>query len=213
VSKIKLPNFVYVLLFASLFLNLFLYFQLRQSNLHLVTGVTDGDTIIIDNNQVLRLFSLNAPEIKYCGGKESKEFLEKLILNQKVSIDNLGYDIFHRTLAVIYLNGKNINEKILFAGMAEYSSDKDLFRDKFQKAATEAESKNLGIYSQCRTKTPDDPKCTIKGIIRRDAKSYVLPGCISSYSRTLIKKDYGDQWFCTEKEAVKNSFKKSTDCR
>ena len=212
-SKNKLPSFVYFLLLISFCLNLFLFFKLHESSLHLVTSVTDGDTIVIDGNQVLRLFSINAPETKYCGGKESKDFLEKLILNKKVIVKNLGYDIFHRTLAVIYLDGKNINEELLLAGMAEYSSDKDQYRDQFQKSATEAEAKNLGIYSQCRTKTPDNPKCTIKGTIRRDVKNYVLPSCINSYSRTLIKKDYGDQWFCSESEAVKSGYKKSGDCR
>lgn len=212
-SKNKLPIFVYVLLLVSLFLNIFLSLKLYQSHFHLVTSVTDGDTVVVDNNQVLRLFSINAPELKNCGGLEAKEYLENLILNKRVKVKNLGYDIFHRTLAVVYLGGKNVNQEMLLFGMAEYSSDKDLFRGNFQKAATMAEAKNLGIYAKCRTKIPDNPKCDIKAIVRRDTKTYVLPSCISSYSRTLIKKDYGDQWFCSESEAVKSGYKKSGDCR
>jgi len=54
------------------------------------------------------------------------------------------------------------------------------------------------------------PGCNIKGNISFDssAKIYHLPG-MKYYEQTVISPDYGEKWFCTEKEAIANGWRKS----
>ena len=77
--KNKLSIFVYILLLVSLYLNLFQFYKSSQFTKYLVTHVSDGDTIVVNDNQVIRLANLNAPEYNACGGQQSKDFLEKLL--------------------------------------------------------------------------------------------------------------------------------------
>jgi hypothetical protein len=52
--------------------------------------------------------------------------------------------------------------------------------------------------------------CDIKGNVSFDSgeKIYHLPNQ-KYYSETVINTDYGERWFCTEREAVENGWRKS----
>ena len=54
------------------------------------------------------------------------------------------------------------------------------------------------------------PGCYIKGNISIDTnkKYYHLPG-MEDYDTTTIKPDYGEKWFCSEAEAIKNGWSKA----
>ncbi len=72
----------------------------------------------------------------------------------------------------------------------------------------------LGVYSPlCLSKEPEKPNCIIKGNVggNNQVKLYSVPGC-TGYKQTLIEKDLGDQWFCTEAEAKKAGFKRAGGC-
>jgi endonuclease YncB( thermonuclease family) len=212
VPKNKLPIFAYLLLAASLCFNLLLSIKLHESNLFLVSRVSDGDTIVLNDNQVIRLANLNAPEYNACGGQESKDFLEKLILGKKVTIKALSYDEYHRTLAIVYLQGQNVNSLLISSGWADYDSNFKVDRELMSNATIGAKQNRAGIYSLCRSQTPPTADCKIKANNHNGTKIYFLPSC-SNYSNTSVEKDKGDQWFCNESEAIKAGYKKSGDCR
>ena len=79
-----------VVFFASLLINIILgytVYQQKKANLVKVIGVIDGDTVVLENKTRLRLRQMDAPEPKYCGGKQATELLSSLVLNKMVKID------------------------------------------------------------------------------------------------------------------------------
>ena len=86
------------------------------------TYVTDGDTIEVDGLGKIRMVGVNTPERGVEGYICSKRFVQKLCLNKEVSldIDDSKYtDRYGRYLAVVIVDGKNLNEMLLKEGLAE----------------------------------------------------------------------------------------------
>jgi micrococcal nuclease len=91
-----------------------------------VKNVVDGDTVDVSFNiygiQRVRLVGINTPEIGEEGYEEAKEFVNKTCWGEAVKLDvddEKQYDSYYRILAVVYVNGANINEKLVKEGYAE----------------------------------------------------------------------------------------------
>jgi micrococcal nuclease len=86
-----------------------------------VDEVLDGDTILIETGDYVRLIGVDAPEKNQDFYNESKTFLTSLILNQKVrlEIDIRNRDNYGRLLRYIYLNETNINLEMVRQGYAK----------------------------------------------------------------------------------------------
>ena len=91
-----------------------------------VKNVVDGDTVDVSFNicgvQRIRLVGINAPEIGEEGYEEAKEFLNETCMWEEVKLDvddEKQYDTYYRILAVVYVNGTNINEKMVREGYAK----------------------------------------------------------------------------------------------
>ena len=85
-----------------------------------VKNVVDGDTVDVHFNicgiQRVRLVGINAPEIGEEGYEEAKEFVNKTCWGEVVKLDvddEKQYDPYYRILAVVYVNGTNVNEKMV----------------------------------------------------------------------------------------------------
>lgn len=91
-----------------------------------VIKVVDGDTIRLtcdfrDFDFPFRFFGINAPEMSEAGGKESKEFLEDLILNEEVLIiinPRHRVEKWGRLLGEVMHRGSNIGDVMMTFGMA-----------------------------------------------------------------------------------------------
>ena len=86
------------------------------------TYVTDGDTIEVDGLGKIRLVGVNTPERGVEGYICSKRFVQKLCLNKEVSLDiddSKNTDRYGRYLAVVIVDGKNLNEMLLRENLAE----------------------------------------------------------------------------------------------
>lgn len=86
------------------------------------TSVVDGDTIYLANGRKVRFVGVNTPEKGVKGCQASKKFVQKLCLNREIgiNIDDKKYtDKYGRTLAVVIVDGKNLNEMLLKEGLAE----------------------------------------------------------------------------------------------
>jgi len=214
--KILSKYLLAVLLFCSVILNatLLVKFQNHQFSGVLVIGVIDGDTLVLDGKTKIRLRESDAPELANCGGKEAKEYLEKLVVGKKVRIDEQVGDVYGRSIALVYVGDKLINEEMLGSGWSRYHHDVSTKNEALKIAANSAKEKNIGIYKMCQSKeNMEHPHCTIKGNIDKnsDARNYYLPGC-AQYEFTIVEKDIGEDWFCTEKEAQKAGFIKAKTC-
>lgn len=91
-----------------------------------VTGkcykIVDGDTIYVEGVGKVRLVGVNTPERGVEGYNVSKHFVSKLCKYKEVSLDiddSKEHDKYNRTLAVVIVDGKNLNEILLDEGLAE----------------------------------------------------------------------------------------------
>lgn len=84
--------------------------------------VVDGDTIWVEGIGKVRFVGVNTPERGEPGYNESKNFVKQVCLNKEVSLDidnKKHYDKYNRTLAVVIVDGKNLNEILLKEKLAE----------------------------------------------------------------------------------------------
>jgi micrococcal nuclease len=116
-----------------------------------VKRVIDGDTFEIENGEKVRMIGINAPEIKDIFGKEAKQYLSSLIKDKNVylqtdSISN-DKDRYHRLLRYVFLDGADINRKMIADGFAfaylkyRFSKSKD-----YEQAQIYAKENNNGIW-------------------------------------------------------------------
>ena len=124
------------------------------------TRVTDGDTITVTQNgfkTTIRLVGIDAPEKsrkKHEPGQPlsqaSTKFLAGMVLNKYVDIVPYGTDRYDRTLAVVYVDGKNVNLEMVKAGLAEVYRGKPapgFDNDPYQKAEDAARSAEAGMWT------------------------------------------------------------------
>jgi micrococcal nuclease len=91
-----------------------------------VKNVVDRDTIDVHFNicgiQRLSLVGIDASDIGEEGYEEAKEFLNETCMWEEVKLavdDEKQYDLYYGLLAVVYVNGTNLNEKMVREGYAE----------------------------------------------------------------------------------------------
>jgi len=108
---------------------------LSDSQIVKIDRVIDGDTIKVNENSI-RLLGMNTPERGELYYSEAKEFLEKLILNKTVRLESgkEEYDRYGRFLAYVFLNGENVNLKLVEEGFANFyfPSGKDIYYNEFK---------------------------------------------------------------------------------
>jgi micrococcal nuclease len=124
------------------------------------TRVTDGDTITVTQNgfkSTIRLVGIDAPEKsrkKHEPGQPfsqvSTKYLAGMVLSKHVEIKNYGTDRYGRSLAVVYVDGKNVNLEMVKAGLAEVYRGKPapgFDNGPYEKAENEARSAGKGMWS------------------------------------------------------------------
>ncbi len=126
--------------------------------LHQVTRVYDGDTIILEGKKHVRLLGINTPEIESRqraeepGGVTAKKWLQTQLQENKVYLeyDQVKQDKYKRLLAHVFLpDGKHLNLALLENGLAVISiiPPNGRYTDKLIQAQQHAEKLKLGIWS------------------------------------------------------------------
>jgi endonuclease YncB( thermonuclease family) len=92
------------------------------------TRVVDGDTIHVFGNgseTTIRLVGIDAPETSHAKNQPGQPFsqtatkhLAGLVLSKSVDFKAYGTDRYGRVLAVVFVNGKDVNLEMLKAGLA-----------------------------------------------------------------------------------------------
>ncbi len=99
--------------------------QRQPDTLRTVVRVVDGDTIVLDGNETVRLIGLDAPESKHPRrpverfAHESSRFTRQLLEGKQVTLefDRQRIDRYGRTLAYVSLaGGVLVNEEIIRQG-------------------------------------------------------------------------------------------------
>ena len=81
----------------------------------------DGDTCTTLKGEKIRLACIDTPELKGwkadpIPAQDSREFVNKLVANEKVSIKRITKDKYGRTVGELFKNGVNIQELIVEKG-------------------------------------------------------------------------------------------------
>jgi len=202
-------------LVPSLLLNIFLLTNRSPHKNEIeVIGVVDGDTLVLEGKVRIRLRHVDAPELEYCGGGEAKKELERLVVGKRVRLEEQIPDQYGRSMAIIYSGNTLINKELLKSGWVRYHHDVTAVARDLKEVMENAKILQLGIYEKCQSKVNTaNPRCNIKGNIDKgnNAKRYYIPGC-AQYAFTIVEKDVGEKWFCTEKEARDASYKLAETC-
>ncbi len=182
--------------------------------------VIDGDTIGIGETRI-RLEGIDAPETgqtckrKWFGswpcGAVATEALTHMLENRTVSCEPRGLDKYGRTLAVCFVDGRDVNAQMVREGHAwafvRYSQT-------YVREEAQARAESLGIWqgesqpawdyrakrwAAAEQKAPEG--CAIKGNITKNGKIYHMPWS-PWYAQIKIEPDKGKRWFCSEAEAL-----------
>lgn len=113
-----------------------------------VVTVIDGDTVrvLVGAEQIrVRLEGIDAPEAKQAFGQRAKEHLIDLVAGRTVDVHVTGLDRYGRTLGKLYLNGLDINQKMLSDGFAWHYTTYNLEKQ-YSVAESEARSEQRGLW-------------------------------------------------------------------
>jgi len=196
-----------------------------------VTRVIDGDTIEIGSGQKVRYIGIDTPETVHpdktvqCFGAEASAKNRELVERKQVHLekDVSETDKYGRLLRYVYVGDTFVNDYLLRQGYAHSSSyPPDIkYQDEFRQAEAEARENNRGLWAACQSgqlaaSPPANSAnesgasgCSIKGNISSSKeKIYHMPAQ-RYYDKTQIDESKGEQWFCTEEDAISAGFRKS----
>ena len=119
-----------------------------------ISKVIDGDTVKLQTGETVRLLGINAPEKGQVYYKESASRLRELIEGKKVFLekDVEDKDKYGRLLRYIFLNGENINVKLVREGLATVYiiSPNVKYETELRESENEAKKSKINIW-----KTPE----------------------------------------------------------
>lgn len=175
-----------------------------------------------------------------CMGKEASSRNSELVLGKEVRLvtDVTDADRYGRLLRYVYQGDAFVNETLVREGFAKvYTYPPDVhFIPLFLEAERDARENGRGLWSLCgesdtvsqpaqasqkqqSASAPEQPAsgmtqgaCMIKGNINAEGeKIYHLDHC-GSYKATKIDEIQGEQWFCSEQDAIDAGWRKALNC-
>lgn len=129
----------------------------RDSGYRTCVRVVDGDTIVLDGRERVRLIGVDTPETKdprkpvQYFGKQASLFTERLVEGRRVRLeyDQTRKDRYGRTLAYVFLqDGTFVNLEIVRRGYGHAYTKYPFQRmDEFRRAEREARLEGLGLWA------------------------------------------------------------------
>ena len=138
---------------------------LPQSQTVRIFRVIDGDTVVTENNQKIRLIGIDTPEVtannpKKCLGDSATAKMKELVEGKDVILekDISDTDIYGRLLMYVWVDNKMVNETLVQEGFAQVDpvQPDTKYKQRFSDAQTQAKNQKLGIWSNtnCSFKSP-----------------------------------------------------------
>ncbi len=141
-----------LLMVAAYFVNSYVtgYSTVTKDN-SFVTRVIDGDTIVIEGGQRIRLLNIDTRERGENCYNEAKERLEELILLKNITIerDKENKDRYDRLLRYVYIGDEMINIQLVREGLAivYIIEPNEKYRDKFVEAERTARGEGGCVWT------------------------------------------------------------------
>ena len=112
-----------------------------------VTRVIDGDTLVVESGERVRLFSIDTPEKDEECFEEARQVLRGLVLNKKIRLEagEPNKDRFGRLLRWVFVGEENINLEMVRRGLARvYIFDESRFKEELKLAEENAKEEGIG---------------------------------------------------------------------
>jgi micrococcal nuclease len=167
-----------------------MFVEFHQQSWRLCKRVIDGDTIVLDGDEVVRLIGVDTPETKdprkpvEFFAQEAYEFTRELVEGKymRLEFNQTRIDRYGRTLAYAYLQGGAfVNAEIIKQGYGfAYTKYPFKYMDEFRAYEKAARENNLGLWAQNQTvgfvaSPQQDPNVTV--YITKSGKKYHRAGC------------------------------------
>ncbi|MBU0530061.1 MAG: lamin tail domain-containing protein [Candidatus Aenigmatarchaeota archaeon] len=114
-----------------------------------VTRVIDGDTVVLENDDHVRLLGMDTPEKGQYLYNEATEWLVERIENKTVGLERgvEDKDKYDRLLRYIYIDNSLVNIELVEQGLASaYIFEEDQHSDSIIQSELRAKERNLGIW-------------------------------------------------------------------
>ena len=125
-----------------------------------VVSIADGDTItVLDSSKTqhkIRLYGIDCPESHQDFGQKAKEFTSGLVFGQNVEVKVMDTDRYGRSVGVVSIGSKTLNEELLKNGMAWYYGQycKTSFCSQWSQYQEDAKNKKIGLWSMANPTPP-----------------------------------------------------------
>lgn len=128
-----------------------------------VVRVLDGDTVLVapagvtDAEMSVRLYGIDAPEVRQKGGKASREALKAMLKpGDTVEVVSVNADRYHRAAALLVYKGRILNLEMLKQGQAWLYTKycKASFCRKWHKAEQVAAENKTGLWDEANPLPP-----------------------------------------------------------
>lgn len=121
-----------------------------------VVSVMDGNTLEIESDrngrQRVVFAGIDCPELDQEFGKQAREYLEKLVLRKKVTVQFKGKDRLGNYLAVVMINDDDLRVQLLKEGLA-WTAEKNP-SEELEPYRSWAQQKGRGLWKQSNPTPP-----------------------------------------------------------
>ncbi|MCS7123687.1 MAG: thermonuclease family protein [Candidatus Aenigmarchaeota archaeon] len=119
----------------------------NRAETYRVIKILDGDTIILENGEKVRLIGIDAPEKNEKCYASAKSFLEEILKDKNITLEKewKERDNYNRLLRHVYLDGTYINLMMIKYGLATYYPT----QSKYSKILLEGEKKAKEMRIGC----------------------------------------------------------------
>jgi len=149
-----------LIIFVLIVIGVFVFVRFKDSNEYIVkvTKVIDGDTIVIENGEIVRYIGINTPETGKdkddCFAQEAFNANKGLIEGKEVKLkkDVSERDKYGRLLRYVWVDDIFVNEYLIkegYALSAEYPPD-IRYAEQFNSLEQQAQEENIGLWSACQ---------------------------------------------------------------
>jgi len=132
--------------------------QLKDTQSFVVKRVIDGDTIVLENGEIIRYIGINAPELSdvsektECFALEAKKQNEELVLGKRVVLEEgpTNTDIYGRLLRYVWVDGVMANQVLVESGAA-YSfnfGEEHPYENTFETLEGDAKTAGRGLWGK-----------------------------------------------------------------
>ncbi|MFA5992327.1 MAG: thermonuclease family protein [Candidatus Pacearchaeota archaeon] len=113
----------------------------------IVTKIIDGDTVIVEGGENVRLLGIDCDEKGHKCFTPAKKRIEELTLGKSAVLEQEGddLDMYKRELRYIFIDGKNINLQLVAEGfcVARFEGDSK-YKEEIQQAESDAIKNKIG---------------------------------------------------------------------